>query len=97
MTKVEIRKECKEYAEKYLDRQRDEFKRLGVLGDFQIVPIYHHGPHLRIGYCEGFSADDRGRLYHPPVASYSLVSSLPNGLVEAEAEYADHLTRLCFP
>ncbi|HXL73260.1 MAG TPA: class I tRNA ligase family protein, partial [bacterium] len=34
MTKVEIRQECKKYAEKYLNRQRDEFKRLGVLGDF---------------------------------------------------------------
>ena len=34
MTKVEIRKECKEYAQKFLDRQRDEFKRLGVIGNF---------------------------------------------------------------
>src|SRR5277367_687975 len=45
MTKVEIRQECKKYAEKYLNRQRDEFKRLGILGDFEhpymtMDPVY---------------------------------------------------------
>ena len=34
MSKAEIRKLCKEYAEKYIAIQRDEFKRLGVLGDW---------------------------------------------------------------
>ena len=34
MSKLEIRKECKKYAEKFLERQKEEFKRLGVFGDF---------------------------------------------------------------
>ena len=34
MTKPEIRRLCKEYAEKYVSIQREEFKRLGVLGDW---------------------------------------------------------------
>ncbi len=35
MSKVEIRHECRKYAEKYLGRQKEEFMRLGVLGDFE--------------------------------------------------------------
>ena len=33
LSKVEVRRLCKEYAEKYVAIQRDEFKRLGILGD----------------------------------------------------------------
>jgi len=32
---LDIRKRCREYANKYLDVQREEFKRLGVLGDWE--------------------------------------------------------------
>lgn len=32
---LDLRKECKEYALKYLDIQREEFKRLGVSGDWE--------------------------------------------------------------
>ncbi|HDO21543.1 MAG TPA: isoleucine--tRNA ligase, partial [Nitrospirae bacterium] len=32
---VEKRKLCREYAEKFIDIQRDEFRRLGVLGDWK--------------------------------------------------------------
>jgi isoleucyl-tRNA synthetase len=32
---VAFRKECREYAEKWLGIQRDEFKRLGVVGDWE--------------------------------------------------------------
>ncbi|MFW6415307.1 MAG: isoleucine--tRNA ligase, partial [Thermodesulfobacteriota bacterium] len=32
---LDIRKRCREYANKYLDIQREEFKRLGVLGEWE--------------------------------------------------------------
>ncbi|MBI5399850.1 isoleucine--tRNA ligase [Candidatus Saganbacteria bacterium] len=43
--KVEFRNRCKEYALKYVDLQRQEFKRLGALGDWEnpyltIDPLY---------------------------------------------------------
>src|SRR5437867_1618493 len=41
--KVEIRKLCREYAEKYFKIQREEFQRLGVLGDW-------HNPYLTMTY-----------------------------------------------
>ena len=39
MSQVEIRRACRKYAEKYIDIQRNEFKRLGVLGEWgQTLP-----------------------------------------------------------
>ena len=35
MSKLEIRRLCREYAEKFVKIQRDEFKRLGVFGDWE--------------------------------------------------------------
>ncbi|MBI4197472.1 MAG: isoleucine--tRNA ligase [Deltaproteobacteria bacterium] len=45
MSKVQIRKACREYATKYIDIQRNEFKRLGILGDWDhpymtMSPLY---------------------------------------------------------
>jgi isoleucyl-tRNA synthetase len=40
---VEVRKLCREYAEKYFKIQREEFQRLGVLGDW-------HNPYLTMTY-----------------------------------------------
>jgi isoleucyl-tRNA synthetase len=34
MDKVEIRKKCRDYAENFIKIQMEEFKRLGVLGDY---------------------------------------------------------------
>ena len=34
LSKADIRKLCREYAEKYIAIQREEFKRLGILGDW---------------------------------------------------------------
>src|SRR5579859_1272731 len=35
MDPLAVRKACKEYAEKYLDLQREQFMRLGVFGRFE--------------------------------------------------------------
>ena len=35
MSQVEIRRYCREYAKKYIDIQRNEFKRLGVFGEWE--------------------------------------------------------------
>src|SRR6266478_7891169 len=34
MQPIEVRKACREYASKYLDLQREQFKRIGVFGQF---------------------------------------------------------------
>src|SRR5438105_15859396 len=35
MAPLEVRKACREYAQKYLDLQREQFKRLGIFGQFE--------------------------------------------------------------
>ena len=42
-TKLEIRKNCRAYAEKYINIQREEFKRLGVFGEWD-------NPYLTMDY-----------------------------------------------
>ena len=34
MPKAEVRARCREYAARFVDVQREEFERLGVLGDW---------------------------------------------------------------
>jgi isoleucyl-tRNA synthetase len=35
MTQAQVRRQCRRYAEKFIDIQRDEFKRLGVMGEWE--------------------------------------------------------------
>ena len=43
MSQVEIRQHCRKYAEKYIRIQKSEFKRLGVLGEWE-------SPYLTMNY-----------------------------------------------
>lgn len=89
MSKLELRRECRAYAEKFIDIQREEFKRLGVLGDWD-------NPYLTMNYeYEGLTAAELARFAHnnslyrgrKPV---HWCSSCVTALAEAEVEYADH-------
>ncbi len=35
LSSVDVRRQCRKYAEKFIDIQREEFKRLGVLGEWE--------------------------------------------------------------
>ncbi|MGI9418433.1 MAG: isoleucine--tRNA ligase, partial [Geminicoccaceae bacterium] len=85
----EFRKECREFAEHWLDIQRDEFKRLGCLGDWD-------NPYTTMNYkaeagifreLAKFAMSDqlyRGRKS----VMWSVVEK--TALAEAEVEYHDH-------
>jgi isoleucyl-tRNA synthetase len=84
----EFRKECREFARGWIDVQREEFKRLGVEGDWD-------NPYLTMNYkAEAIIARelmkfaDSGQLYRgsKPVM-WSVVEK--TALAEAEIEYAD--------
>jgi len=53
VTEGEFRAKCREYATEQIDNQRNEFKRLGVFGEWD--PLSHHGIPERSGYhpCPG--------------------------------------------
>jgi isoleucyl-tRNA synthetase len=89
LTKVEIRRLCKEYAEKYISIQREEFKRLGVLGDWEkpyrtLDPAYEAQEIRELGK---FVAS--GTLYRKKKPVYWCASCV-TALAEAEVEYEDH-------
>jgi len=86
---VEFRKECREFAAKWVDIQREEFKRLGVLGDWE-------NPYTTMSFDaeaqivrELLKFAMNGGLYRgsKPVM-WSPVEK--TALAEAEVEYHDH-------
>ncbi|MCJ8500057.1 isoleucine--tRNA ligase [Desulfatitalea alkaliphila] len=88
MSQAEIRRHCRRYAEKFIDIQRDEFKRLGVMGDWQ-------DPYLTMSYpyeaviareCCRFAQD--GSLFRSKKPIY-WCCSCQTALAEAEIEYKD--------
>ncbi|MSU20959.1 MAG: isoleucine--tRNA ligase [Pedosphaera sp.] len=92
---VTIRKACEAYAHKYIDIQRTQFKRLGVLGDWEnpylTLDKRYEAAELRL------FADivEKGFVYRGKKPVYW---SIPcrTALAEAEVEYKDHVSRSVF-
>ncbi|MEI6305989.1 MAG: class I tRNA ligase family protein, partial [Deltaproteobacteria bacterium] len=89
ISKLEMRRECRSYAEKFIAVQKEEFQRLGVLGDWD-------NPYLTMNYeYEALTAAELAKFAHngglyrgkKPV---HWCSSCVTALAEAEVEYADH-------
>jgi isoleucyl-tRNA synthetase len=91
MSKSEIRRLCKEYAEKYVSIQREEFKRLGVLGDWDrpYLTLDRHYEAQEIRELGKFAAS--GTLYRQKKPVYWCTSCV-TALAEAEVEYEDHVS-----
>jgi isoleucyl-tRNA synthetase len=90
-----IRKACDAYARKFIDIQRAQFKRLGVLGDWE-------NPYLTLN--KEYEADEL-RLFADIVAKGFVYRgkkpvywSIPcrTALAEAEVEYQDHVSQSVF-
>ncbi|ALK10469.1 isoleucine--tRNA ligase [Blastochloris viridis] len=88
---VEFRKECRTFAEHWLDVQRTEFKRLGVIGDWDHpYSTMSFAAEAQIA-CEIMKFAVTGQLYRgsKPVM-WSVVEK--TALAEAEVEYEDHVS-----
>jgi isoleucyl-tRNA synthetase len=90
-----IRKACEAYAHNYIAIQRTQFKRLGILGDWE-------NPYLTLN--KEYEADEL-RLFADIVAKGFVYRgkkpvywSIPcrTALAEAEVEYQDHVSQSCF-
>ena len=88
MSQADIRRLCRAYAEKYIDVQREEFKRLGVMGEWE-------NPYLTMAYeyeaviareCGKFALD--GSLFRHKKPIY-WCCNCKTALAEAEIEYYD--------
>ncbi len=85
---VEFRNKCKEYALKYVEIQKQGFKRLGVRGDWD-NPYLTLQPHFEAKQIEVFGEmAKRGYIYKGLKPVY-WCASCETALAEAEVEYAD--------
>jgi isoleucyl-tRNA synthetase len=92
MAPGEFRGHCREYAKKFVEIQRDEFIRLGVIGDW-------YNPYLTMNY--GYEASivrefgkfvGNGGVYKGKKPIHWCASCV-TALAEAEVEYADHSSK----
>lgn len=89
MSKVELRQACRAYAGRFIDIQRDEFKRMGVLARWD-------APYLTMNY--GYEAAIVRELATVAEGGYLKRGKKPvywcvkdhTALAEAEVEYEDH-------
>ncbi|HEY4717211.1 MAG TPA: isoleucine--tRNA ligase [bacterium] len=89
ISKIEFRKECREYARKYVNIQSDEFRRLGVLGEWEnpyltMSPVYEAGI---VG--EFLKMAEKGYVYRRKKPVYWCIHC-ETALAEAEVEYDEH-------
>jgi len=91
MSQTDKRRACRVYAEKYVSIQRDQFKRLGVFGEWE-------NPYLTMAYpYEAATIAEFGKLYlngsvYKGKKPVYWCASCKTALAEAEVEYADHQT-----
>ncbi len=91
LSKVEVRKLCRAHAEKFIDVQREEFRRLGILGHwaepYRTIDFEYEATEVReLGK---FMAD--GSMYRSKKPVY-WCASCATALAEAEVEYDNQRT-----
>ncbi len=88
MTKAEVRRRCRAYAQRFVEIQREEFKRLGVFGLW-------NAPYLTMAYAyEAQIVRELGRFMESGAVYVGKkpvywCASCQTALAEAEVEYAD--------
>ncbi|OGR35049.1 MAG: isoleucine--tRNA ligase [Desulfuromonadales bacterium GWD2_61_12] len=95
MSKAQIRKACRTYAGEWIDIQRAEFQRLGVLGDWSNPYLTMSSDYEAATARELARFAERGGLYKGKKPVH-WCSSCVTALAEAEVEYADHTSTSIF-
>ena len=86
---IDFRRECREFADEWIDIQRQEFKRLGVVGDWQDPYATMNFKAEADIYREVAKFLTNGSLYRGKKSvMWSVVEK--TALAEAEVEYHDH-------
>lgn len=89
MTKSQIRKECRKYASKFIDTQRQGFKRLGGFGDWEHPYITMDYKYEAKTLEELYRFFDNGGVFKGLKPVYWCTSCV-TALAEAEVEYDNH-------
>jgi len=92
MSMVEVRQACRRYAEKYVDIQREDFKRLGVFGEWEkpyLTMSFEYEAEIAEAFLMFLAG---GYVYRGRKPVYWCISD-KTALAEAEVEYEDHTSR----
>ncbi|AEE96541.1 isoleucine--tRNA ligase [Mahella australiensis] len=88
---VEFRRMCRDFALKYVDIQKDEFKRLGIRGDWD-NPYLTLKPEFEAKQIEVFGEMAKKGYIYKGLKPVYWCTDCETALAEAEIEYADHAT-----
>jgi len=89
LTPYELRQKCREFAHKNLKGQEAEFKRLGVLGDWE-NPYLTINPEFEAEQIRVFGEMFKKGYIEKGLKPVYWCASCETALAEAEVEYADH-------
>ena len=91
MDPLQVRQACREYAEKYLDLQREQFKRIGVFGRWE-RPYSTMTPEYEAVVIDAlFKFIDQDAVYKGLRPVYWCIHD-ETALAEAEVEYKNHVS-----
>jgi len=88
---VKFREVCHEFALKYVDNQREQFKRLGVIGDWE-NPYLTLAPEFEAKQIEMFGTMAKKGYIYKGLKPVYWCSDCETALAEAEIEYQDDTT-----
>lgn len=89
MRPLNVRAECRKYAQKFLDLQRQQFKRIGVFGRFDRPYATMNPQYESVVLSTFFSFYENGFVYKGLRAVYWCMHD-ETALAEAEVEYENH-------
>ena len=91
MDPVEKRRRCREYAQRFIDIQRNEFKRLGIFGDWE-NPYITMAPAYQAIIAREFGRFVGRGLVHKGLKPVHWCMHCKTALAQAEVEYEDQRT-----
>lgn len=88
---VKFRQACKDFAMKYIDKQREQFKRLGVIGDWE-NPYLTLSPEFEAKQIEIFGEMAKKGYIYKGLKPVYWCPDCETALAEAEIEYSEDKT-----
>jgi isoleucyl-tRNA synthetase len=88
MKPLDVRRECRKFAQKYLDLQRQQFKRIGVFGRFERPYVTMDSHYESVVLDTFYSFYENGFVYKGLRAVYWCMHD-ETALAEAEVEYSN--------
>lgn len=89
MAPLEVRRACREYAEKYVNLHREQFKRLGIFGRFERPYLTMSPEYESVIVATLYDFFEKGYVYRGLRPVYWCIRD-KTALAEAEVEYEDH-------